>query len=72
MTSADYEKTYGRKFLKEQDDHPATNYISIAEAVPMLERMKSPIGVVLADARSSTISLNDLPENILDMVAFYS
>jgi len=36
----------------------------------MLERMKSPSGVVLADGRSGTISLSDLPENILDMVAF--
>ncbi len=71
MTGADYEKTYGHKFFKiNKTILQKLNYISIAEVVPMLERMKSPGGVVLADARSGTLSLNDLPENILDMVAF--
>ncbi len=71
MTGADYEKTYGRRFFKNSKTvMQRLNYISIAEVVPMLERMKSPAGIVLADARSGTVSLNDLPENILDMVAF--
>ncbi len=71
MTGADYERIYGRKFFNQNKIIlQKLNYISIAEAVPMLERMKSPNGVILADARSGTISLNDLPENILDMVAF--
>ncbi len=71
MTGAEYEQTHGRKFFrKNKTILQRLNYISIAEVVPMLERMKSPSGVVLADARSGTLSLNDLPENILDMVAF--
>ncbi|MCC6758990.1 MAG: hypothetical protein IT395_05140 [Candidatus Omnitrophica bacterium] len=71
MTGADYERIYGRKFFKKTKTVlQKLNYISVAEVVPMLERMKSPSGVVLSDPRSSTISLNDLPENILDMIAF--
>ena len=71
MAGADYERIYGRKFFKKTKTVlQRLNYISVAEVVPMLERMKSPSGVVLADPRSSTISLNDLPENILDMVSF--
>lgn len=71
MAGADYERIYGRKFFKKTKTVlQKLNYISVAEVVPMLERMKSPSGVVLADARSSTVSLNDLPENILDMVSF--
>ncbi len=71
MAGADYERNYGRKFFKKTKTIlQRLNYISIAEVVPMLERMKSPGGVILADARSGTISLNDMPENILDMVAF--
>lgn len=71
MTGAEYEQTHGRKFFKKNKTVlQKLNYISIAEVVPILERIKSPGGVVLADARSGTLSLNDLPENILDMVAF--
>ncbi len=71
MTGAEYEQAHGRKFFKKNKTIlQRLNYISIAEAVPILERIKSPGGVVLADARSGMLSLNDLPENILDMVAF--
>lgn len=71
MTGADYERIYGRKFFKKTKTViEKLNYISVADTVPMLERLKSPSGMVLADSRSGTISLNDLPENILDMVAF--
>lgn len=71
MTGSDYERTYGRKFFKiTKTVVQKLSYTSIADVVPMLERMKSPVGVILTDSRSSTISMNDLPENILDMVAF--
>jgi len=51
MTGADYERIYGRKFFKNNKTVlQRLNYISVADAVPMLERMKSPSGVVLAVA----------------------
>ncbi len=71
MTGADYEKNYGRKFFKKTKTiTQKLEYISVADATPMLDRMKSPLGIIFVDARSSTVSITDLPENLLDMVAF--
>lgn len=71
MTEAEYERNYGRKFFKKTKTilHKL-NYVNVTDVMPLIERMKSPMGALVADPRSSTLSITDLPENILAITDF--
>ena len=71
MTGADFEKNNGRKFFKKTDKViQKLEYANIAEVSSLLERMKSPVGMIISDDKTNTVVIKDLPENLADMEVF--
>ncbi len=69
MTARDFEDTYGRKFGdKTQTEIIELEYALASKVMPMLEQVKSAIGKIIADDKSNTLVLIDVPSNIRKMI----
>lgn len=71
MTGADYERNYGRKFFKKTGRViQKLIFVHVIDVLPLLERMKSAAGTIIADDKTNTIVLVDMPGSIEEMQAF--
>lgn len=68
MTDKDYELAYGHRFgEKTQVKIVQLKYANAADIVSVLTQMKSTIGKIIADEKSNTLVLMDMPEKLVSM-----
>lgn len=71
MPKDDYERMRGHRFLEKIEKVIVkAEHCNVFDVAPLLERMKGPSGIVIADAKSNTFVLQDTSENIKSMQDF--
>ena len=71
MTAPDFERIYGQQFgEKTKLKTVQLKYASAADVATLLTQMKSVIGKVIADEKSNTLVLMDIPEKLEAMETF--
>ena len=71
MTAQEFERTYGHKFgEKTKLKIVQLKYTSAADAAALLTQIKSIVGKIIADEKSNTLVLMDVPDQLAAMETF--